>query len=113
MSNKIGLILALVIFLESYLFMYDLYMVQLVNSKLVMSSNYVNALIIKEGGVNEEIYTYVEDEVNGKLYLDSDNYPGVGKTIKYTIVMDYYRLYKRSVESMSISRSVLLGYTLN
>ena len=73
MSNKIGLILALVIFLESYLFMYDLYMVQLVNSKLVMSSNYVNALIIKEGGVNEEIYTYVEDEVNGKLYLDSDN----------------------------------------
>ena len=42
MSNKIGLILALVIFLESYLFMYDLYMVQLVNSKLVMSSNYVN-----------------------------------------------------------------------
>ena len=113
MSNKIGLILALVIFLESYLFMYDLYMVQLVNSKLVMSSNYVNALIIKEGGGNEGIYTYVEDEVNGKLYLDSDNYPGVGKTIKYTIVMDYYRLYKRSVESMSISRSVLLGYTLN
>ena len=113
MSNKIGLILALVIFLESYLFMYDLFMVQMINSKLVMSSNYVNALISKEGGVSEEIYSYVEDEIDARLYLESENYPGSGQTIKYTIVMDYYRLYKRSVESMSISRSVLLGYTLN
>ena len=112
MSNKIGLILALVIFLESYIFMYDLYTVQLVNSKLVMSSNYVNGLIIKEGGVSEEIYTYVE-EIPARLYLESDNYPGAGEKIEYTIVMDFYRLYKRSVESMSISRSVLLGYTLN
>ena len=112
MSNKIGLILSLVIFLESYLFMYDLYMVQLVNSKLVMYSNYVNGLIIKEGGISDEIYNYVE-EIDASLYLESDNYPGAGKTIKYTIVMEYYRLYKRSVESMSISRSVLLGYTLN
>lgn len=113
MSNKIGLILSLVIFLESYLFMYDLYMVQLVNTKLVMSSNFVNGLIIKEGGVSEEIYSYVEDDVGAKLYLKSENYPGPGEKIEYTIVMDYYRLYKRSVESMSISRSVLLGYTLN
>lgn len=113
MSNKIGLILSLVIFLESYLFMYDLYMVQLINSKLVMCSNYVNSLIIKEGGVSEEIYSYVEDDVNAKLYLESENYPGPGEKIEYTIVMDYYRLYKRSVESMSISRSILLGYTLN
>lgn len=113
MSNKIGLILALVIFLESYIFMYDLYTVQLVNSKLVMSSNYVNSLIIKEGGVSEEIYDYVENEIDAKLYLESDNYPGVGEKIEYTLVMDFYRLYKRSVESMSVSRSVLLGYTLN
>ena len=112
MSNKIGLILALVIFLESYIFMYDLYTVQLVNSKLVMSSNYVNSLIIKEGGVSEEIYAYVE-EVPARLYLESENYPGPGEKIEYTLVMDFYRLYKRSVESMSVSRSVLLGYTLN
>ena len=113
MSNKIGLILALVIFLESYIFMYDLYTVQLVNSKLVMSSNYVNSLFIKEGGVSEEIYDYVENEIDAKLYLESDNYPGAGEKIEYTLVMDFYRLYKRSVESMSVSRSVLLGYTLN
>ena len=113
MSNKIGLILALVIFLESYLFMYDLYTVQLVNSKLVMSSNFVNGLIIKEGGVSEEIYSYVENDVDGRLYLESENYPGSGGKIEYTLVVDFYRLYKRSVESMSISRSVLLGYTLN
>ena len=113
MSNKIGLILALVIFLESYLFMYDLYTVQLVNSKLVMSSNFVNGLIIKEGGVSDEIYSYVEDKIDGRLYLESENYPGVGGKIEYTLVIDFYRLYKRSVESMSVSRSVLLGYTLN
>ena len=113
MSNKIGLILALVIFLESYIFMYDLYTVQLVNSKLVMSSNYVNSLIIKEGGVSEEIYAYVENEIDARLYLESDNYPGPCEKIEYTLVMDFYRLYKRSVESMSICRSVLLGYTLN
>ena len=79
----------------------------------VMSSNYVNSLIIKEGGVSEEIYAYVENEIDARLYLESDNYPGPCEKIEYTLVMDFYRLYKRSVESMSISRSVLLGYTLN
>ena len=73
----------------------------------------MNSLIIKEGGVSEEIYLYVENEIEGKLYLESENYPGVGEKIEYTLVIDFYRLYKRSVESMAISRSVLLGYTLN
>ena len=112
MSNKLGLLLSVVIFLQSFLMIFDLYNVQLINSELVIGSNYVNNLILKEGGVNEEIEEYVEDIMKGSIYLETDNYPGPGKTLTYTIVKKYQRIYTQSIEEMKVSRSVLFGYTL-
>ena len=47
MSNKLGLMLSLVIFMQSFLMIFDMYNVQLINSELVLGSNYVNNLILK------------------------------------------------------------------
>ena len=113
MSNKFGLMLSLVIFLEAILIIFDLYTVQLINTELVIGSNYVNSLILKEGGVDDEIKQYVHEVMNGEIYLDSNNYPGPGESLTYTIVVNYKRIYSSSIQKMSISRSVLFGYTLN
>lgn len=113
MSNKMGLMLSLVIFLQAFLIIFDLYNVQLINTSLVIGSNYVNNLIIKKGGVDEEVINYVSDVMEGRLYLESENYPGPGKTLTYTIVIEYKRIYTNNTEEMSISRSVLFGYTLH
>ena len=112
MSYKLGLMLSLVIFMQSFLMIFDMYNVQLINSELVLGSNYVNNLILKEGGINEEIIDYVEDIMKGNIYLETDNYPGPGKTLTYTIIIKYQRIYTKSIEEMKISRSVLFGYTL-
>lgn len=112
MSNKFGLMLSLVIFLEAILIIFDLYTVQLINTELVISSNYVNSLILKEGGVSAEIKQYVNEVIEGEIYLETQNYPGPGKSLTYTIVVKYKRLYTNNIEEMSISRSVLFGYTL-
>ena len=112
MSNKLGLMLSLVIFMQSFLMIFDMYNVQLINSQLVIVSNYVNNLILKEGGVDEEVIDFVEDVMKGNIYLNSDNYPGPGKSLTYTIVVKYERIYTKSIEEMSVSRSVLFGYTL-
>lgn len=112
MSNKFGLMLSLIIFLEAILIIFDLYTVQLINTELVIESNYVNNLILKEGGVSEEIKKYVHEVIEGEIYLDTINYPGPGESLTYTIVVKYKRLYTNNIEEMSISRSVLFGYTL-
>ena len=112
MSSKLGLLLSLVIFMHSFLMIFDMYNVQLINSQLVIGSNYVNNLILKEGGVDEEVIDFVEDVMKGNIYLNSDNYPGPGKSLTYTIVVKYERIYTKSIEEMSVSRSVLFGYTL-
>ena len=112
MSSKLGLLLSLVIFLHSFLMIFDMYNVQLINSQLVIGSNYVNNLILKEGGVDEEVIDFVEDVMKGNIYLNSDNYPGPGKSLTYTIVVKYERIYTKSIGEMSVSRSVLFGYTL-
>ena len=112
MSNKLGLMLSLIVFMHSFLMIFDLYNIQLINTKLVIGSNYVNNLILKEGGVSEEIVEYVENVMHGNIYLDTANYPGPGKSLTYTIVIEYERIYTKSIEEMSVSRSVLFGYTL-
>ena len=112
MSSKLGLLLSLVIFMHSFLMIFDMYNVQLINSQLVIGSNYVNNLILKEGGVDEEVIDFVEDVMKGNIYLNSDNYPGPGKSLTYTIVVKYERIYTQSIEEMKVSRSVLFGYTL-
>lgn len=112
MSTKLGIMLSLIIFLHSFLMIFDLYNVQLINSQLVIGSNYVNNLILKRGGVDEEVEKYVNDVMNGKIYLETDNYPAPGETLTYTIVIKYQRIYTKSIEEMKISRSVLFGYTL-
>ena len=61
---------------------------------------------------NPEIIDYVEDIMKGNIYLETDNYPGPGKTLTYTIIIKYQRIYTKSIEEMKISRSVLFGYTL-
>ena len=113
MSNKFGLMLSLLIFLEAILIIFDLYTVQLINTELVIGSNYVNSLILKEGGINDEIKLYVKEVMNGEIYLESNNYPGPGQSLTYTIVVKYQRIYTNTTQHMSVSRSVLFGYTLN
>lgn len=112
MSTKLGIMLSLIIFLHSFLIIFDLYNVQLINTKLVIGSNYVNNLILKNGGVNEEVESFVVNNIGGRIYLDSPNYPGPGEQLTYTIVINYKRIYVNDIQEMSISRSVLFGYTL-
>ena len=112
MSTKLGIMLSLIIFLQGFLMIFDLYNVQLINTQLVIGSNYVNSLILKKGGVDEEVEKYVEDVMNAKIYLDSSNFPGPGEQLTYTIVIKYKSIYTESIQEMSISRSVLFGYTL-
>lgn len=113
MSNKFGLMLSLLIFLHATLMIFDLYNVQLVNTSLVIGSNYVNNLILKNGGVDEEVENYVNEVMEGNIYLNSNNFPGPGQSLSYTIVVNYKRIYTNSIEEMAITRSVLFGYTLN
>jgi len=113
MSNKFGLMLSLIIFLEAILLIFDMYNIQLTNTRLVIGSNYVNNLILKNGGVDNEVKEYVNEIMQGEIYLDTDNFPGPGESLTYTIVVKYKRIYTNSIEEMSISRSVLFGYTLN
>ena len=54
MSNKMGLMLSLVIFLQAFLIIFDLYNVQLINTSLVIGSNHVNNLIIKKTSSTNE-----------------------------------------------------------
>lgn len=113
MSTKLGLLLSLIIFLNSFLVIYDLYNVQLVNSTLVIGSNYVNSLILKKGKVDTEVYDYVENEMNGKFYILDNSYPAPCEQLTYSIVIKYKSIYSNKIQEMSISRSVLFGYTLN
>ena len=113
MSTKLGLLLSLMIFLNSFLVIYDLYNVQLINSTLVIGSNYVNSLILNKGTVDKEVYDYVEDEMNGKLYILDNSYPAPCEQLTYSIVIKYKSIYSKKIQEMSISRSVLFGYTLN
>ena len=113
MSTKLGLLLSLIIFLNSFLVIYDLYNVQLVNTNLVLGSNYVNSLILKNGEVNEEVYSYVENKMHGKFYIEDESNIAPCEQLTYTIVVKYKRLYFKDIQEMSITRSVLFGYTLN
>ncbi len=112
MSNKLGIMLSLVIFFQSLLVSLDLYTMQQINTRLVIGSNYVNSLIIKNGGVNLSIVIYVKKEMDANLYVIGDKNPGPGEPLTYKIVMQYKRIYSNEVKEMSITRSVLFGYTL-
>lgn len=112
MSNKLGLMLSLIIFLQSFLIIFDLYQVQLINTSLVIGSNYVNNLILKNGGINQEVHHYVENNMKGKLYVLNESYPAPCEQLTYAIVIKYRSLYFNDIKEMSISRSVLFGYTL-
>lgn len=112
MSTKIGLMLSLIIFLQSFLIIFDLYQVQLINTTLVIGSNYVNNLILKNGAIDKEVYDYVENNMKGKLYIVNESYPAPCEQLTYTIVIKYKSIYLNDVKEMSVSRSVLFGYTL-
>lgn len=111
MSNHIGLLLSLVLFTQIFLVCLDLVKIQTLNSKLVTESNYVNALIQKNREIDEEVFTYVRENLNGKLTCVTPCH-GEDKKIIYKITITYKSIYNPKEKEMSIQRSVLLGYTL-
>ena len=113
MSQKLGLMLSFIIFFNCFFMIFDLYNVQLINTTLVTGSNYVNSLILARGEVNEEVYDFVETKMNGKLYIVDESYVAPGEQLTYTIVIEYKSIYLNNIQKMSITRSVLFGYTLN
>lgn len=111
MSNHIGLLLSLVIFAQIFLICLDLVRIQTLNSKLVTESNYVNALIQKNREINEEVFTYVREILDGELTC-INTCKGEDRKIVYKITITYHSIYNPKEKKMSIQRSVLLGYTL-
>ena len=111
MSNHFGLLLSLVIFAQIFLVCLDLIRIQTLNSKLVTESNYVNALIQKNREINEEVFIYVRETLNGELTC-VNTCKGEDKKIVYKITIRYKSIYNPQEKQMSIQRSVLLGYTL-
>jgi len=111
LSNHVGLLLSLVIFAQIFLLCMDLLQIQSLNSKLVTESNYVNELIQEKREIDESIFHYVKESLNGKLVCVSSCSGDKGKIV-YKITISYKSIYNPVTREMSIQRSVLLGYTL-
>lgn len=111
MSNHIGILLSLVIFAQIFLLCVDLLQIQTINSKLVTESNYVNELIQEKREIDESIFNYVKETLDGSLVCVSSCSGDNGKIV-YKISVSYKTIYNPVTREMSIQRSVLLGYTL-
>jgi hypothetical protein len=110
MSNKIGLIFFLMIFFIAFVLCLDIATVQLKTSKLIIESNYVSSLIIKNRGINREVREFVNEVMQGELTCISGCTHIVdGTTLKYQIVISYTSIFKQEEKNIKIERQVLFG----
>lgn len=109
MSNKIGLLLSLIIFLQAFFLCLDIINLQTTTTRLTIESNYVNVLIAKNKEVNDEVYQYVDVVMRGKLTCLTSCSPGINKQLKYQINVPYKSIFKNKEQTIAITRSVLIG----
>ncbi|MDR0832116.1 MAG: hypothetical protein LBM99_04405 [Bacillales bacterium] len=114
MSQKIGLIFFLMVFLQAFVLILDIANVQLVSSRLIVESNYVNTLMIKNNGYSDEVSAYVNDVLGGRFTCLSSHCKNItsGESISYKLSVDYTSVYKQEIKSMSIVRKILFGINI-
>lgn len=116
MANKIGLILSLFTFVQALIFSGDIIGYQLIISEVLTQTVYLNQLIAQQGGIDDEVYTFVEEKLGGTIECLSNCSPDVGDSLEYVVSKPYYPFFPmvwgNEMAHIAIKRSVLIGYTL-
>ncbi|MDD3383893.1 MAG: hypothetical protein WC123_02550 [Bacilli bacterium] len=110
MANFTGLMLSIVMIFQLILFSIDLISYQIILSKAYSIITYVNAYIVKEGEINDEIEEYVRKSLNAEInIINSDDVSN--SNISYDIHFSYepiFKVIKNFNNEIVIEQKVLL-----
>lgn len=114
MGNKISLILSFVILVQAILFSGDIIGYQMIVSELIIQTVQINQLIQQQGGINDAVYQFVEDDLQATISCVSHCQPVAGDALEYMVSKPYQPIlpmvWGNSVAHITIRRSVLIGY---
>lgn len=111
MSSKFGILLSLIFVIIFFLFGADLIGIQYVYSSLDAKSVTISYYIAKNGYINDEYITYIEDKFDVEFICLNEIYPLYGEVCDFELVT-YYSPIVVSNNSLPIRvyRTTVLGY---
>ncbi|MCQ2792588.1 MAG: hypothetical protein MJ208_03600 [Bacilli bacterium] len=112
MAKRIVAMFSMLVAAVAILLSSDLVSSQMIYSELDTMSTTVGYYISKEGGVTEEIKTYVKKEINASIYCAMEECTAIkkGDTYFYIIEKEYAPiLFRQKGNSIQVKRSVVIG----